>query len=71
MSMNYAYNFARIDSATNMCMAVQSSSSSELGENWVRIPVYDEEYLFKYYNWDDEKFYYDAAYTQEFISALL
>ena len=75
MSMNYAYNYAEIDLSTNMCIGVQSRSleipADELPENWIEIYVNDPEYCFKYYNWDDGKFYYDPEYTQEYISPLL
>ena len=74
-SMNYAYTYAKIDIATNMCIGVQSRTleipADELPSNWVELPVNDPEYFAKYYNWDDGKFYYDAEYTQEYISPLL
>lgn len=71
MAVNYYYNYAEIDPATNMCVGVHSGTSEMDNPNLVPIPVYDEEYCFKYYNWDDGKFYYDAEYTQEYISPLL
>lgn len=68
----YYYNYAEIDPETNMCIGVYSCTyESTENPNWVAIPVYDEEYGFKYYNWDDGKFYYDPEYTQEYISPLL
>ena len=71
MAINYAYNYAEIDPTTNMCVGVYTMTSTSDNPNFVEIPVYDEEYCFKYYNWDDGKFYYDEAYTQEYISPLL
>lgn len=73
MSINYAYKFAYIDPETNMCFQVISTSDPEQANepNWVEIQVDDPEYLFKYYNWGDGKFYYDAECTQEYISPLL
>ena len=73
MAINYAYNFAQIDPDTNMCIHVVSTSNPAQGDepNYVEIEVFDEEYLFKYYNWDNGKFYYDEEYTQEYISPLL
>ena len=71
MSVNYAYNYAEIDSATNMCVGVHSLTCESDDPNWVVIPVNDPEYCFKFYNWDNGKFYYDPEYTQEYISPLL
>lgn len=75
MSLTYAFNYAEIDVTTNMCIGVQSTSQEisqdELLPNWIEIPVNDQEYLFKYYNWDNGKFYYDPEYTEEYISPLL
>lgn len=77
MSVNYAYIFAEIEDGTNMCIGVLTTTNPEtegptgFGSTHVAIPVYDEEYIMKYYNWDDEKFYYDPEYTQEYISPLL
>ena len=74
MALNYYYNFALIDRATAMCMEVRSSTDDESSASdettlYVLIPEYSEEYLLKYYNEADEKFYYDAEFTQEFVLA--
>lgn len=70
MAINYAYNYAEIDPTTNMCVGVQTTTVDCSGEaNLVEIPVYDEEYCFKYYingNW-----YEDAAGTIPWQSSLL
>ena len=71
MAVNYAYNFAHIDPETNMCDAIQTTSNPAHGDlpGMVEIPVYDEEYLFKYYingNW-----YEDAEGTIPWTSSLL
>lgn len=75
MSMNYAYNYAEIDIATSMCVGFQSTSDEILPENlpsnWIVVFVNDPEYMGKFYNWDDGKFYYDPEYTEEYISPLL
>lgn len=71
MAVNYAYNYAEIDPSTNMCVGFHSATYESTNPNWVLVPVYDPEYCFKYYNWDDGKFYYDAEYTQEYISPLI
>ena len=71
MVINYAYNFAEIDPDTNMCIGIQTTTDPTAGEidGLVEIPVYDEEYLFKYYingNW-----YEDAEGTIPWESSLL
>lgn len=75
MSQTYAYNFAEIDDATGMCVGVLSSSNPDnegptlVGTTYVPIPVYDEEYVMKYYingNW-----YEDAEGTIPWQSSLL
>lgn len=50
MDPRYYYKYAEIDPKTNMCIGVQTTTVDCTGEdNLVEIPVYDEEYLFKYY----------------------
>lgn len=71
MSLNYGYNYAQIDPATNMCIAVQSTTDPETGSlpNMVEIPVNDPEYIFKYYI--DGEWYEDAEGTIPWTSSLL
>lgn len=69
MAMNYAYNYAYIDPATNMCIEVCSKTVQDDSPNLVEIPVNDPEYLCKYYingNW-----YEDAAGTIPWTSSLI
>ena len=71
MAINYNYNFAEIDPETNMCVGVFSTTNPAYYDmpNFVEIPVYDEEYGFKYYingNW-----YEDAEGTIPWESSLL
>jgi hypothetical protein len=71
MAVNLAYNLAQIDPDTNMCIAVITTSNPAQAEepNWVEIPVYDPEYILKYYihgSW-----YVDAAGTIPWTSPLL
>lgn len=70
MAINYAYNYATIDPNTNMCIHVQTTTE-ELGdvENVVELPVYDPEYLFKYYL--NGSWWEDAAGTIPWESSLL
>lgn len=69
MATNYAYNYAYIDPNTNMCIEVVTRTYESFQENLVAIPVYDEEYLTKYYingNW-----YEDAEGTIPWTSSLI
>ena len=75
MAVNFAYNYAEIDDSTGMCVGVISTSQPDCegptagGTTYVEIPVYDEEYVMKYYlngNW-----YEDAAGTIPWTSSLL
>lgn len=71
MATNFAYNFAEIDPDTNMCIGVVSGTNPDQGTlpNFVEIPVYDEEYVFKYYI--DGEWYEDAEGTIPWTSSLL
>lgn len=70
MAVNYAYNYAQIDLATGMCIGVQTTTVDCSAEpDLVEIPVYDGEYLFKYYI--NGAWYEDAAGTIPWQSALL
>lgn len=71
MATNLAFNVAQIDSATNMCIGVMTTSNPDQLNmpGWVEIPVYDEEYCFKYYI--DGEWYEDAAGTIPWQSSLL
>lgn len=66
----YAYNYAVIDPMDNMCIQVMTRTSEiDTTENpeVIPIPTYNEEYLFKYYNRENGKWYVDAAFTTEWI----
>ena len=63
MAVNYYYNFAEIDPETHMCVGVESVTADVSGTgNLIPIPVYDEEYIFKYYLCDNHPtFTYDCT----------
>ena len=66
----YAYNYAVIDPVDNMCVQVLTRTSEiDLTTNpdYIEIPTYNEEYLFKYYSYDTHKWYEDAEFTIEWI----
>lgn len=71
MAINFAYNLAEIDPDTNMCISVMSTSDPRQleVEGWVEIPVYDEEYVMKYYI--DGNWYEDPEATIPWQSSLL
>lgn len=70
MSVNYYYKYAEIDLTTNMCVGVQTCTYEIPNDpEFVEIPVYDEEYMGKYYingNW-----YEDPEGTIPWTSSLL
>lgn len=59
----YYYNFAAIDPATHMCVEVRTTTSDDSGyDNLIPIPVYDEEYICKYYLCENHpEFTYDCT----------
>lgn len=74
MAMLLAYNYVEIEDATGMCIGVMTSSNPNVagptscGTTYIRVPAYDEEYMFKYYingNW-----YEDEAATIPWQSSL-
>lgn len=73
MAQLYAYNYAEIDDATNMCIGVVSSTASDeagptgSGTTFVLIPEYNEDYIFKYYI--DGAWFEDANGTIPYIPA--
>ena len=71
MATNYAYNFAYVDPETHMCFEVRSTSNPSQGnyENWVEIPVNDQDYIGKYYI--DGNWYEDAEGTIPWVSSML
>lgn len=69
-----AYNYAEVQDEDGMCVGVMSSSSvnegpTGYGTTYVEIPVYDEEYCFKYYL--NGEWYEDAEGTIPWQSSLL
>ena len=70
MAQNYYYNYAQIDLDTGMCIGVQTTTldcSEEV--DLVEIPVYDPEYICKYYI--NGSWYEDAEGTIPWTSSLL
>ena len=75
MALNYAYNYAEIQNSDGMCVGVMTSTHPDLegptsmDTTYISIPVYDGEYLFKYYI--NGAWYEDAAGTIPWQSSLL
>ena len=69
MAVNYAYNYAEIDTETGECTGVFTDTAEISHPALIAIPVYDEEYVGKYYI--NGEWYEDAAGTIPWQSALL
>lgn len=60
-----AYNYAIIDE-TGWCGEIYSTSRNcDDMEGYIRIPEYSYDYMEKYYNVADGKWYHDAEFTNE------
>ena len=65
MAQQYAYHYALIDE-TGFCYEVRDTTVNYDGQaGYVAIPVYSTDYMLKYYNVADGKWYEDAAFTIE------
>lgn len=64
MSTNFAYAYAVID-ASGWCYNVCSVSDPVTDDTYIAIDEYNEDYLMKYYNRADGKWYIDSAFTTE------
>ena len=55
-----------------MCDEVRTTTyimDTVANPDWIEIPAYNEEYIMKYYNRADGKWYEDAEFTTEWIPA--
>lgn len=68
--MRITYNYAVIDE-TGWCYRVYTTSRNLDGregyENYIPISVYSEDYMEKYYNVSDGKWYLEDTFTTEWI----
>lgn len=75
MSEMLAYNYAEVQDSDGMCIGVMTSSNpncagpTSVGTTYVPIPVYDDEYAFKYYI--NGAWYEDAEGTIPWTSSML
>lgn len=64
----YQFIYAVIDPTLgDMCVGVQDTTLESTDPNLIRIPYDNGEYLFKYYNRSNGKWYEDAEFTIEWI----
>lgn len=64
----YAYKYAVIDPVDNMCVQVLTrtlEADTIAHPEYIPISVYNEEYLFKYYDRTNDKWYEDVDFTIE------
>ena len=67
MSQTYLYYYARIDE-DNMCVEVIDTSVDHSGyPEYIPIPEFNEEYIMKYYNAENGKWYLEPAFATEWI----
>lgn len=72
MSQNFAFHYATLDLSTGMCVQVETTSMQlDLTQypDMVELPVYDEEYICKYYI--NGSWYEDPEGTIPWTSSLL
>lgn len=70
MAVMYAYHYAVIDETTGMCMGYDDTSVDCSDDpTHVLIDEWQDDYLFKFYNRADGKWYEDAEFTIEWIPA--
>lgn len=75
MAVNYAYNYVEIEDGTGLCLGVVTSTDPDeagptgSGTTYVSVPVYDPDYLLKYYI--DGNWYEDAEGTIPWTSSML
>lgn len=69
VDMRITFHYAIIDE-TGWCHSVCSTSRGYEGvEGYIAIPSYSEDYIDKYYNVADGKWYLDETFTTEWVPA--
>lgn len=62
----YQYLYAVIEpSMGDMCVEVVDTTVKSTNPNYIEIPEYNENYIMKYYNRSNGKWYTDAGFTNE------
>ncbi len=62
MSVNLQYNYAHINTETGLCDGCMTFSYSFTHLEWVEVPTLGD-YVGKYYNQTDGKWYSDSEFT--------
>ena len=64
MSINLQYNYANVDVETNCCVSCMTYSHQVPLSNYIPVPYATDDYIGKYYNFDNGLWYHDAEFTQ-------
>lgn len=64
MSMNLQYNYAQVDPETGLCGSCGTYSYEVPLYYYIPVPDATDDYIDKYYNFDNEMWYWDAEFTQ-------
>lgn len=63
-SLNLEYKYAVIDLSTGECLACATFSYEIINEAYIPVPHIYDDYVGKYYNQENETWYYDSEFTQ-------
>lgn len=61
--MNLAYNYARIDVETGLCLGCMTYSYEIINDAYIPVPHMSNDYIDKYYNREDGLWYVDSEFT--------
>lgn len=64
MSVNLQYNYAQVDLETGWCGGCMTTSYEINMDGFIEVPVATDDYVDKYYNFDNGMWYWDAEFTQ-------
>ena len=64
MSINLQYNYANVDPETGLCGSCMTYSNQVPLSNYIEVPYATDDYIGKYYNFDNGLWYWDAEFTQ-------
>ena len=64
MSVNLQYTYAKVDSTTGYCTSCMTYSYQVPLSNYIEVPYATNDYIHKYYNFNDCLWCWDAEFTQ-------